>query len=148
MIVVAISGEAPIRRRFQRIEQAPYEPSGFKPNQPFNLPERQSGYYYPKPANGFPEETTTEDDQTTTTESTTAANAKLKEREELAEDLDMGTYYIYHPSGLLQKIVYSTKNDLTNMAYRAEFKYQDVEPIADPIFTYDPNTLALRQVLI
>ncbi|GJQ74467.1 hypothetical protein Trydic_g21336 [Trypoxylus dichotomus] len=149
----ATNAEAPLRRRFQRIEQAaPYPPSGYRPNQPFTLPQRQTA---PKPVYGVPEKvlTTTENDLTTTVETTTVEvppepRQNLREREEAVENVDMGVYYIYHPSGLLQRINYATQNDLRNMAYRAEFKYQDVEPIVDPIYTYDPNTFTLRQVLV
>lgn len=59
-----------------------------------------------------------------------------------------GTYYIYHPSGLLQKIVYATKNDVENMGFTARLRYQDVEPIREPIYTYDPNTFVLQPLEI
>ncbi|KRT84179.1 hypothetical protein AMK59_668 [Oryctes borbonicus] len=151
--ITATNAEAPLRPRFQRIQQSPpYPPSGYRPNQPFTLPQRQTA---PKPVYGVPEKvlTTTENDLTTTVETTTVEvplepRQNLKDREELADNVDMGVYYIYHPTGLLQRINYATKNDLKNMAYRAEFKYQDVEPIVDPIYTYDPDTYVLRQVLV
>lgn len=59
-----------------------------------------------------------------------------------------GVYYIYHPTGLLQKIAYSTTSDVENMGYTAQLKYQDVEPIKDPIYTYDPNTFVVKQLQV
>lgn len=74
-------------------------------------------------------------------------------KEKLTEGVDdsftqQGVYYIYHPSGLLQRIAYSTKSDVENMGYTAQLKYQDVEPIKDPIYTYDPNTYAVQQIQV
>ncbi|KAI4458486.1 hypothetical protein MML48_7g00019505 [Holotrichia oblita] len=152
MVATVINGEAPLPRRFQRIEQpAPYPPRGFRPNQPFNLPERLTA---PKPVYGVPEkvETTTENDfsttETTTVDVPPESNQKLKDREEFIQNQNMGIYYIYHPDGLLQRINYATKNDVKKMAYSAEFKYENVQPIVDPIYTYDPNTFELRQILL
>ena len=138
--------------------------TGFRPEIEFNLPQKQRPFprtlYTPPPVEYGPPETTTEADITSTTEpqdievtTTKSTFGKLKddvnkEAEEIAEDQEQGVYYIYHPDGLLQRIVYVTKNDLKNMAYSAQFKYQDVEPIVDPIFTYDPETLVLRQVRV
>lgn len=95
---------------------------------------------------------------------------KLHERIELAEELEpteklapteepdleptdppvkeqQGVYYIIHPNGLLQRIAFTTQDDLGNMEYQANFNYQDVEPILDPVYTYDPNTPLLLQTL-
>lgn len=78
-------------------------------------------------------------------------NSSQNDKEKLTEGVDdsftqQGVYYIYHPSGLLQRIAYSTKNDVENMGYTAQLKYQDVQPIKDPIYTYDPETFAVKQV--
>lgn len=107
-------------------------------------------------------ETTTEQDDVngTTTEqpisaenTTRSAASEDKDKEKLVEGSDdsfmqQGVYYIYHPSGLLQRIVYSTKNDVENMGYTAQLKYQDVEPIREPIYTYDPNTYVLQPLQV
>lgn len=86
---------------------------------------------------------------------------KIHERIELEEELEptegpdleptessvreeKGIYYIYHPSGLLQRVVFATRDDLANMEYLANFNYQNVEPVVAPIYTYDPNTLLLQ----
>lgn len=79
---------------------------------------------------------------------------KTKETERLSEGAgeesfsQQGTYYIYHPSGLLQRIAYATKNDNANMGFTAQLRYQDVEPITDPIYTYDPNTFILQPLQV
>ncbi|VEN43270.1 unnamed protein product [Callosobruchus maculatus] len=59
---------------------------------------------------------------------------------------DMGTYYIYHPNGVLQKIVYSTKNDRINMEFIARLKYENVISIEDPLYTYDPSNFMLQKI--
>lgn len=80
-------------------------------------------------------------------------NNKSNNKEKLTEGVEdsftqQGIYYIYHPTGLLQKIAYSTKSDVENMGYTAQLKYQDVEPIKEPIYTYDPNTYAVQQIQV
>lgn len=79
--------------------------------------------------------------------------SKSAETERLSEGREesfsqQGTYYIYHPSGLLQRIVYATKSDVQNMGFSAQLRYQDVEPIRDPIYTYDPNTYVLQPLQV
>lgn len=144
---------------------APYPPSGWKPSgQEFRLPARQqqipSTVYGPPPASyGPPPEygppdvpTTTEaESENVTTEVPDAEGntessrlTKARKTERLQEE--KGVYYIYHPNGFLQKVIYSTKNDLQNMAYTAQIRYTDVEPIRDPVFTYDPVSFTYRQI--
>ncbi|CAH1972243.1 unnamed protein product [Acanthoscelides obtectus] len=77
---------------------------------------------------------------TTTETPTTTISAKLTEADAPEEN---GEYYVYHPEGFLQRIVYATKDDPQKMEYTAQLKYQDVEPIRSPVYTYDPETLAL-----
>lgn len=79
-----------------------------------------------------------------------ADSTRSEESGKLVEDafVEQGVYYVYHPDGLLQKVVYSTKGDVQDMGYTAQLKYEDVEPIRDPIYTYDPETLEVRQVKV
>lgn len=162
------------RQKFARQEAAPYSPSGWKPaGQEFRLPARQMvpqtvygppspsygpppEYGPPSPSYGTPTEegTTTETDaESVTTESSvtneneeskrlTKANGKKSEKFQE----ENGIYYIYHPNGYLQKVVFSRKNDIQNMIYKARIQYQDVEPIRDPIYTYDPQTLSFKEI--
>lgn len=113
----------------------------------------------PKPVYGPPPEvaTTTElpttTDQSTTTElptttggplnETTMQSQKLRVKEALT---DQGVYYVYHPQGLLQRVVYSTQDDNKNMEFSAKLKYENVEPIKGPIYTYDPQTFAVQRI--
>lgn len=60
--------------------------------------------------------------------------------------VEQGTYYIYHPDGVLQRVAYAAGNDVARMAYIAQLRYQNVEPIRDPIYTYNPDTFVLQQV--
>ncbi|VEN43272.1 unnamed protein product [Callosobruchus maculatus] len=82
-------------------------------------------------------------DGTTTEYPTTTISAKLTEADDLEE---RGEYYIYHPQGLLQRIMYTTRDDVEKMEYTAQLKYHDVEPIRGPIYTYDPETFALSRL--
>ncbi|XP_045466608.1 uncharacterized protein LOC123675304 [Harmonia axyridis] len=142
---------------FGNYETAPYQPSGWRPSgAAFRLPERQQAlptiYGPPQPEYGPPEPaTTTEAVDSTTTEipTTTEVNTEENEAENLSEQLkdgEQGAYYIFHPSGLLQKVTFATKDDLANMAYYARIKYEDVEPIRGPIYTYDPETAELKRI--
>lgn len=66
--------------------------------------------------------------------------------EQYSQQEDNGFYYIYHPDGNLQKVEYITKADGENTAYRARLKYQNIEPINGPIYTYDPKTFVFRKI--
>ncbi|KAJ8931450.1 hypothetical protein NQ314_015636 [Rhamnusium bicolor] len=137
--------------------QQEYEP----PKQEYGPPEQgyeplESAYGPPKPVYGPPpESTTTEWDISTTTEYPTTTEiignntniTKTKFAKLTQDDLtERGEYYIYHPNGALQRVVYSTKDDVKNMAYSAQLRYQTVEPINGPIYTYDPETYIFRRV--
>ncbi|XP_044259178.1 uncharacterized protein LOC123007796 [Tribolium madens] len=149
-----------------RIYHPPYQPTGWKPSgPPLSLPLRQQlpRQEYGPPAKEYgPPRTTTEPQESTTTEvptTTTPENVQdsktqnqVKENEKLTEDnsavTQQGIYYIYHPNGLLQRVVYMTRDDAGNMAYSAQLKYENVDPIREPIYTYDPKTFMLRQLQI
>lgn len=55
-----------------------------------------------------------------------------------------GAYYIYHPNGVLQKVSYVT--DSRGSGFNAKLKYQNVDPIKGPIYTYDPQTLVFEKI--
>lgn len=68
-------------------------------------------------------------------------------REETPEAVkEAGSYLIYHPSGLLQRVVYSTEDDPRNMAFSAKLRYQNVKPVVEPVYTYDPQTYVFRRI--
>jgi hypothetical protein len=151
-----------------------WRPSG----PPFALPARQQlprqeygpppqTYGTPSQEYGPPEATTTESQESTTTEAPTTTTENVQEAEQLSDSnrenevreneklteensavTQQGIYYIYHPSGLLQRVIYMTRDDTGNMAYSAQLKYENVEPIREPIYTYDPKTLAFKQLQI
>lgn len=138
------------RVQFQR-QQAPPPPA---PAPSYGPPAPSYG---PPPASSYgppPASSTTETTFTTTTEESTTLNPEseqvpsriLKSNRKGKEIVEQGAYYLYHPDGLLQRIVYTTKADVQNMGFSAQLKYQDVQPIKDPIYTYDPETLLLRQI--
>nr|CAI5832066.1 unnamed protein product [Callosobruchus analis] len=75
------------------------------------------------------------------------SNEQEKQKENLEAPVEeMGVYYIYHPTGLLQRVMYATKDDARNMAFSAKLKYKNVEPVTGPIYTYDPETYVFKQV--
>ncbi|XP_065157318.1 uncharacterized protein [Atheta coriaria] len=172
-VVVGATPDAPFRQtynsRFLRLEAAPYAPAGYRPQgEQFRLPARplfqrqQSVYGPPEVAT---EEVTTETDVTTTevpttteyiprrvvrTKSAKKDNVKVENKQDNAEAgigqefQQEGVYYIYHPDGLLQRVIYATKSE--DMGYTAKLTYKDVEPIKEPIYTYDPQSLKFSQI--
>lgn len=128
--------------------RAPYVPSGWKPSgQQFRLPERQQ-----RIPQKYGPPTTTESDITTTELPSRKRVSPVKQNQEKEETQEVpteeGVYYVYHPDGVLQRVAYTTKNDEKNMAYSAQLKYENVDPIKEPIYTYDPQTLELKRVQI
>ncbi|XP_066246109.1 uncharacterized protein [Euwallacea similis] len=160
----------PIFRLPQKTAETPEEGSGaFRPSQPELTygPPGSSTYLPPRqtlaaPPNqpplsyGPPEEmnsTTTEADERTTTELPTTTTLSYNETEveglqksAKLDESDHGVYYIYHPSGLLQKVSYETNDDQLNMAFSAKLKYENVEPIKSPVYTYDPETFVFKRL--
>lgn len=67
-----------------------------------------------------------------------------KKNEELKEER---FFYLYHPTGLLQKVTYKSSKDTQKMEYLQEYRYKNVEPLIGPIYTYDPESLVLQQVV-
>ncbi|EEZ99119.1 uncharacterized protein LOC100141951 [Tribolium castaneum] len=155
-------------------QDGPYQPTGWRPSgPPLSLPLRQQlprqeygpppqTYSTPAKEYGPPGATTEEPQETTTIEvPTTTENvqeqlnnskAPVKGNEKLTEDssavTQQGIYYIYHPNGLLQRVIYMTKDDAGNMVYSAQLKYENVDPIREPIYTYDPKTFVLKQLQV
>ncbi|KAG5862308.1 hypothetical protein JTB14_008894 [Gonioctena quinquepunctata] len=118
--------------------------------QQYGPPEQEYG---PPPA----EPTTTSEPELTTTElPTTTYNPDLEAEEvgsgddtqqnEALTNEDRGVYYIYHPSGLLQRVNFATNDDVKNMEFSARLQYENVEPITEPIFTYDPVSFTFRKL--
>lgn len=99
----------------------------------------QTGYGLPSQ-----DESTTESFRTTTQRD--SEQIKDRENDALEGLKEEAVYYIYHPEGLLQRIVYLARDDPQNMAFTAQFKYENVEPIKDPIYTYNPETFVLQQL--
>ncbi|XP_030762061.1 pollen-specific leucine-rich repeat extensin-like protein 3 [Sitophilus oryzae] len=147
--------------RFQRLQAPP--PQSAAPAQP---PVPQTVYGPPSPAPSYgpppppsasygppsqdPSLTTTGAATTTELPATTEPNSEsvnaTSASGRLREKPDTGVYYIYHPSGLLQKVRYETKDDVRNKAFNARLKYENVEPIAGPIYTYDPQSYVFQRI--
>ncbi|XP_066150347.1 uncharacterized protein [Euwallacea fornicatus] len=108
--------------------------------------------YGPPGAISPPEETTTAISVTTSASpfdnsTLSSANSTQNERLESAnEDLVKGQYYIYHPTGQLQKVTYLTRSDDKKMEFSARLQYRDIEPVKGPIYTYDPRTYVFSQL--
>lgn len=148
------------RFKFQR-QQAPPPQGAYGPPAPAPSYGPPAPSYGPPPAPSYgpPPASSTETTFTTTEESTTLnpeaeqvpsrilnkSNRNNKQQKDNAI-VEQGTYYLYHPDGRLQRVVYTTKADVQDMGFSAQLKYQNVDPIKDPIYTYDPQTLLLRQI--
>nr|XP_023026725.1 uncharacterized protein LOC111514706 [Leptinotarsa decemlineata] len=173
LLVSLVNGEAPksnarFLEQFQNLESAPYPPSGWRPSGPqFRLPEPSQEYGPPSQEYGPPSQeydppsqeygppeadsTTTTTDVPTTTSSAESVTINIRsgideQENEAFEREERGVYYIYHPSGLLQKVKFATNDDVKNMAFSARLQYENVEPIRDPVFTYDPITYQFRKL--
>ncbi|VEN43274.1 unnamed protein product [Callosobruchus maculatus] len=59
---------------------------------------------------------------------------------------EQGIYYVYHPSGLLQRVIFTTADDVHNQQISAQLQYQNIEPISGPVYAYDPNTFVLQRL--
>lgn len=101
-----------------------------------------------------PEVTTTEVPSLTTTllpatlNTTTIQNSTTTNSTKQSERLQnlQGHYYIYHPTGLLQKVTYLTQDNDKDMTFSAQIKYKNVEPVKGPIYTYDPQTYVFSRL--
>ncbi|XP_045470179.1 metacaspase-1-like [Harmonia axyridis] len=128
--------------------QSSYGPpqSSYGPPQPsYGPPPPAPSYGPPAPAPSYgpppsEEATTTSEPPTTTSEVETTTDNEVEGVDDIKPIKQTGQYYVYHPFGLLQKVVYQTQNDEKKMEFSARLKYQDVEPLASPIYTYDLNT--------
>ncbi|KAG5894504.1 hypothetical protein JTB14_029914 [Gonioctena quinquepunctata] len=129
------------------------------PQQEYGPPQQEYGpppkpVYGPPPTYGPPsEEASTTESEVTTTEVPTTTGAPFNNTEGGFERLqkddnltNKGVYYIYHPEGRLQRVVYSTKDDVKKMEYSARLTYENVQPIRGPIYTYDQNDYVFRRV--
>ncbi|KAK9878538.1 hypothetical protein WA026_022435 [Henosepilachna vigintioctopunctata] len=118
-------------------------PSSYGPPYPgpsYGPPPAPSPSYGPPPSEyGPPQEETTTESQTTTSSPTTTSN-DIEGIDVVKPIKQSGAYYIYHPSGLLQKVMYDTNHDEKNMEFSARLQYEDVEPIKHPIYSYDVKT--------
>lgn len=91
--------------------------------------------------------TTTENDSETIDANRARKLNEFKRKEKLIQEKgDAGVYYIYHPSGLLQKVSYSTQDNAQQMAFSAKLKYENVETISGPVYTYDPTTYVFKRL--
>ncbi|XP_066248783.1 uncharacterized protein [Euwallacea similis] len=136
--------------RFQRLEAAAAPSS---PPAAYGPPTPAPSYGPPPPPSasyGPPQGAVTEPAVEPTTELpslTTDANSEPigNQTGRLQVNPSGGFYYIYHPSGALQKVSYLTSTGRNSLDVK--LKYQQVEPIRGPVYTYDPQTLVLQQVV-
>ncbi|XP_050315246.1 uncharacterized protein LOC126749577 [Anthonomus grandis grandis] len=156
---LVISSAEPVRWRSsprfaQRQEVAPAQ---WKPSMDLNgtPPAPPASYGPPPPAPSYgpppapqeePSSLTTTTEISITTEGNSESVDAVGGGEGHSGKLVNGHYYIYHPSGLLQKVYYASNNDDSRMSLAVKLKYEDVEPIRAPVYTYDPETYVLRKV--
>lgn len=121
----------------------PPESSYGPPQSSYGPPSPSYGPPPPAPSYGPPpteESATTTEVPTTTSEIETATDNEVEQVDDTKPIKQTGQYYIYHPFGLLQQVVYQTENNEKKKEFSARLKYKDVEPLRSPIFTYDLNS--------
>lgn len=168
LTIAAVTAEAPSGPVFiarystaqrQQAPVIPYPVVGSQPQvQVFSRQQvvPQTFYNQPQATTPEPQRNGTERDlseSTTEPQSEQVHNQRGKKNQNekftngaISQPDEQGVYYLYHPTGLLQRVAYATSNDVAKMAYVAQLKYQNVDPIKDPIYTYDPETYVLQQV--
>ncbi|KAG5879885.1 hypothetical protein JTB14_037721 [Gonioctena quinquepunctata] len=72
------------------------------------------------------------------------SNGKSDTEFEEVDPNKSGIHYIYHPNGLLQKVVYAER-DHGQQEDHVQLKYE-VLPIVEPIYTYDANTFVFQRL--
>lgn len=112
------------------------------PAQEYGPPEEPTTTDYPSITTAIPSVNTTN----ATVDSTNTTQTHTEKLEAFNGELSRGQYYIYHPTGLLQKVTYQTNDDSRNMAFSAQLKYTNVDPVRGPIYTYDPNTYVFSRI--
>lgn len=133
----------------------PPQEYGPPPSQEYGPPNNESTTTEEPTTEGMT--TTTEAEETATTELPVVVDARTESLEanalsgeersqKLTQEGEQGTYYVYHPSGLLQRIRYTTNDDQKGMVYSAKLRYENVEPINGPIYTYDPETYVFKRI--
>lgn len=60
----------------------------------------------------------------------------------------LGVYYIIHPNGVFQKVVYKTYDEPGNRQISTQGQYGNFAPIVEPIYTYDPRTFVLQRLIL
>ncbi|XP_044745713.1 DNA-directed RNA polymerase II subunit RPB1-like [Coccinella septempunctata] len=115
----------------------PVPAPSYGPPAPSYGPPPPPASYGPPPTE---ETVTTTEVPTTTSEVETTTNNEVEQVDDRKPIKQTGQYYIYHPFGLLQQVVYQTENDEKNMEFSARLRYKDVEPLRSPIFTYNLNS--------
>lgn len=59
-----------------------------------------------------------------------------------------GVYYVLLPTGQLQKVQYlTTLNDAQSAAYSTQLRYENVQPIQGPIYTFSSDAQLLQIVV-
>ncbi|XP_063362766.1 uncharacterized protein LOC134651594 [Cydia amplana] len=131
-------------------DAAPYPASGWKPDQPFTLPNEAANAPYPaagwKPAQpftlpneppatsyGVPDKSYGAPDNTYGAPTTDATSTENPEAEKLEGPVEVqksvGTYYVLLPNGELQEVKFVTENDVQNMRYTAKLQLQNRAPL-------------------
>lgn len=138
--------------RLQRLEAPPAssQPPAEVPHTVYGPPTPAPSYGPPPtPSASYGPPGTTEASITTTEiPVTTEPNSEPipVENAKLQEGKVGGFYYIYHPNGVLQKVTYATRDAKGSLDVK--LKYQNVEPIRGPVYTYDPQTFTFQQVAV
>ncbi|KAJ8922027.1 hypothetical protein NQ315_008666 [Exocentrus adspersus] len=151
-LVVVVSAEPPVRENSRFTKQAPgaFQPILLRPlaGQFVVLEQLQSATPEVPQVDplGEARNATEAGSSRNSTEEVETSTPGARRSEKLTQGNNEGIYYIYHPNGLLQRVTYATKDDVERMAFSARLRYENVEPIREPIYTYDPETYVFKRV--
>ncbi|KAK4882587.1 hypothetical protein RN001_005906 [Aquatica leii] len=155
LVIVSVLAERPARR----VLVARYTNNQQQQQQqfvPLPISSRRARQQLPLQATTpEPEQTTTENAEeiepqyNTKVEQSKPSKEDEKEKSEKLvegddEELDEGAYYIYHPSGLLQRVVFSTSNDPEKMALNAHLQLQNIDPISVLLYNCNDYNLYVK----
>ncbi|KAF5301840.1 hypothetical protein FQA39_LY10625 [Lamprigera yunnana] len=152
--VAVTVAEPPVRRVAARNQVPQYVQAQFLPL-PISAARLSSSRQYPVEATSpQPEEVTINDSQevddnreSKSKEPSQSKDDRKENLENFDKQIEEGVYYLYLPSGALQKVTYSTSNNFEKMALNAQLQLQNVDPVSGPIYTYNPGSFAFQQII-
>ncbi|KAJ8982272.1 hypothetical protein NQ317_007244 [Molorchus minor] len=151
LVLVAVLAEPPrtnsrFSNHFQQVEEVPVQPVQNVPV-PGQFLLFQRLQIVPQTVAAVPQENVDVQEKKVENQPETSTRSTNRNDTELEADQRNSTERAQENEKLTEargkkKVVYATNDDAANMAFSARLKYQNVEPINGPVYTYDPETFA------